>query len=307
MVEPPNPESEHGRNGGHDPRDRKSTDSFPASICLDDTNAYWVDDDFSSDAPMRVARCAKAGCGGTPTRVTPDDLFFPSSLAVDAQNVFWTEYQQNAVGRASKVNGAAAGYIATFLTGSNAVAVDDASVFFGTSDTVGRIAKGVPGVASNTVDAAVAFTTLANAGYLDVFGLAIDSTNVYWAEDNYNGPISYLPKAGLDAGVILDGGAYVIAPAEQYPLHVAVDDVNIYWTAQGPDTAHEQGLPDVPERLRGEVPEDGVPPTGPIQLASGHNPHGLAIDDVAIYVTVRGTRTTASAIPVEMQPIKIAK
>jgi hypothetical protein len=268
---------------------------YPLNVAVDGTYSYWVDD----SNPGSILRCGKGSCDAGPAQITPS-LQNPNTLRSDGQNVYWTEYSANAVGRV-RGDGGAFGYLATQLNSPYTVEVDDASVYFGTADTVARMPKGAPSVADSQGDAAVAFTTVASVS--DVFGMSFDSTNLYWAVNDPAGSVQFTPKGGTGAT------PQSLSAGEVSPIITAVDATNVYWTAQGPDTAPSNA--DYQTFLSGYVatcPKTGCPASGPTMLATGlHNPYGIAVDDTAIYFTIFGNSDDANPVPTEGAVMKIAK
>jgi hypothetical protein len=62
----------------------------PNGIAVDDTYVYWtITNGASFPGHPSIARCAIAGCGGTPT-VLANGQNGPFQLAVDSANVYWT-------------------------------------------------------------------------------------------------------------------------------------------------------------------------------------------------------------------------
>jgi hypothetical protein len=271
----------------------------PIGTTIDDTNVYWVD----GENPGSVQSIPKSGGDGGATYLTPANLETPLSVAVDSQNIYWAEYYGNAIGRANKLDGGGFGYIATGLNSPFAVTAGDASVFFGTQDTVGRVPGDWPSVAT-TDDDAGPFATIFTSSTLYVSGMTLAGPDVYWSEANAPGAVVSAPQSGLGSGVPI-----AIASNETYPWNVAVDATNVYWTAEGPNSAASSNDPDL--FVAGYVatcPIAGCPSSGPKMLATGlHNPRGIAVDDVAVYFTIFGNATGPFDPPTEGSVMKIAK
>jgi hypothetical protein len=274
---------------------------YPEAIALDDTNVYWVDDSETGS----VQTCPKTGCGDAGARlVTSATLDDPTGLTVDGKNVYWAETETGGIGRASKLDGGAYTYVVTNLDNGWAVVDDDASVYFSSSDLVGSIGK--TGIGAPTADGdAGPFKTIFNAAN-PIFSVALDQTNIYWAQDNDPGVVQFCPKTGL-------GGAGVpmtLAGTEHDPWEVAVDDANVYWTAQGPNSTPtgNDGYPTFTDGYVAMCPKLGCPSTGPVMLATGlHNPRGITVDATAVYFTIFGNTSDQNPNPVEGSVMKVMK
>jgi hypothetical protein len=260
--------------------------SSPFTLAIDDTNVYWSED--STDAPVR--RCPKTGCSGVGIAVTPATLDNTGALAVDGTNVYVAEYVVGAVGRAAKGGGGALTFVATSLGDAYGLAADDASVFFSTTSIIGAVSDTVPGAATDTDDAGPYTTLLGTVS--NALGLILASDgNLYWAENNdVGGAVKWIPKGGASL-------ANIVSANETRPLGVAVDDANVYWTAQGANSATD---PDSFVYVNGYVarcPKAGCPASGPAMIATGlHNPSGIVVDDTAIYFTIFGNAGASGTI-----------
>jgi hypothetical protein len=78
----------------------------PTSIAVDATNVYWTLDQNAGGDDL-ILRCPIAGCLGLPTTLAskqsaPGDLF-PGGLAVDEENVYWTNATQLGLGGDGKL------------------------------------------------------------------------------------------------------------------------------------------------------------------------------------------------------------
>ncbi len=270
----------------------------PIGVTIDDTSVYWVD----AENPGSVQSVPKSGGDGGATYLTPANLETPLSVAVDAQHVYWAEYYGNAIGRANKLDGGGFGYVATGLNSPTVVAAGDASVFFGTLDTIGSVPDDRPAVATTDDDAGV-FTTLYTSASLDTAGMTVAGPDVYWSESNSPGTVAAAPQVGLGSGVPLS-----IASNETYPWNIAIDATNVYWTAQGVNSTPTANYGTFVAGYVATCPIAGCPASGPKMLATGlHNPRGIAVDDVAVYCTIFGNATGQFNPPTEGSVMKIAK
>lgn len=115
-------------------------------IAVNGTDVFWASDDGS------VLKCAKGGCGGTPTTVNaPSDGGAPGTLgavALDSTSVYWSGLQGSSGGSLMKCPLAGCVGAPTVLKagncGTQALAVDDTSVYFSAFDTKPSIDKLTP-------------------------------------------------------------------------------------------------------------------------------------------------------------------
>jgi hypothetical protein len=129
----------------------------------------------------------------------------PKFLAVDASNVYWTDY--SSVSKVSK-NDRIVTILAFNLNDPWAIAVDATNVYW--SEYYGFAIKKV------SINGG-AVTTLASAG--NDYGIAIDADNVYW-----NNP--YISKVSKNGGAVTH-------LADSIGTGIAVDSKNVYWTEYG--------------------------------------------------------------------------
>jgi hypothetical protein len=273
-------------------------DLTPVAVTIDDTSVYWADNSGGGS----VQACPKTGCDGGARLVTEANLVNPVSVAVDGTHVFWAEYANDTIGRANKLDGGAFGYLVTNLVYAAGVAVDDASVYFGSSDTIGKLPLNAPTTSTSDGDAGP-FTVLYSGTSLDLSGLVVDSTNAYWTEANDPGAVEFAPKVGVGSGV-----PTALGSNETYPWNIVVDATNVYWTAEGPDSSTSKQYSTFVNGYVATCPKAGCPQGGPTILANNlHNPRGIAVDDAAVYFTIFGNVTDVQQYPTEGSVMKIAK
>jgi hypothetical protein len=138
------------------------------------------------------------------------------------------------------------------VTAANALAVDATSVFWIEAQAVKSAPKGGGGS-----------VTVLGDSQLGPVGLALDATNVYWANS--------LGAAIMTAAKGAAGGATVVAAANQ-PAGVAVDSTYVYWVNKGDGAV-----------LR--VAKSGGGQPLPVATVSSGTPTSIAVDDTNVYVS----------------------
>ncbi|HEY2510765.1 MAG TPA: hypothetical protein VGI39_07915 [Polyangiaceae bacterium] len=267
--------------------------SIPDNMVMDSTTLYWGDD----RGDVAIRKCAKTGCDGGAAELTPESAYYAAVIAVDANNVYFGE-TEGAIGKVAKSGGAMT-FIATNFGHARGLAADDASVFVSTDDGISSVPSSRAGVADDTTDAGP-LTPLNQAAPIGLGLLLAADQNLYWAEYN-TGAIKFMPKTGAAV-------ASVVSAGETFPLAVAVDDTNVYWTASGPDSSTDKNYRLFVAGYVAMCPKSGCPASGPVKLATGlHNPDGIVVDDTAVYFTIYGNITAQSAEPTEGSIMKVMK
>ncbi len=181
----------------------------------------------SGDGPTQSdAGAGEGGCDSSPC-VLATGLNHPFLMASDSKNVYWTEFGDdlgsgNGSVKGCPLDGCGAGPVVygAGLTNPRGVASDGTNVYFGTatySAVTGAIwSCPVAGCGGNPTKLTAA----------DVpFGLAVDSSYVYWA-DYDDSTVHKLPKAGGADMVLYDGGSGVAVENEI----VSTDTSFVYFT-----------------------------------------------------------------------------
>jgi hypothetical protein len=227
--------------------------SGPLPVAVDDAGIWWGDDDG-------VWRCAKSGCTSNPTPVASTGTARAYSLAIDDQNVYWSE-GTNELLLADKYAGA--GGAGSILWEGDAspseLAADGQRVYFTAADgqlhAVGIDGGGALGIGASSVPGG---------------GVALYGPAVYWTlVDPMSGIVASASTVSLDMNVI--------AASQSNPEAVASDGANVYWT-------------DVPNLGVAQVKECALGSCTPVVIADNlSSPFAIVVDDVAVYWTDIGS------------------
>jgi hypothetical protein len=194
----------------------------------------------------------------------------PGAIALDAENVYWTNSFNLGDFTVRKVP--ISGGPATILASHQAagpLAVDASYVYFAVlfpDNTYGLrkvpLAGGVP-------------ITLA-PGSGRVTAVAVDATNLYWSDVDCGGA----PALGSIRKLPLAGGPVTtLASGQNSPAGIAVDGTSVYWADQGtfscpsPQTACGDGA----------VRKVAIAGGSPMTLAAGGMPLAIAVDATSAY------------------------
>jgi hypothetical protein len=177
---------------------------------------------------------------------------FPTGIAVDAVNVYWTAESGGTVMKVPIQGGTPV----TLAAGQNtpaAIAVDATNVYW--IDQNGLTLMKVP-IAGGTP------VTLATGK--SPYGLAVGATSVYWADET----------AGAIMKTPIAGGASVNFATTSGPFSMAIDATNVYWFSDGSGTI-------VKEPIAGGT----ATPLGNVSSSGGFGPQDIAVDATSVYWT----------------------
>lgn len=139
----------------------------PAGVAVDASNAYWV-----APGGGTVNKCSLGGCGANSTTLA-SGLMFPSFIALDAGNVYWTdETSGGAVMKCAKTG--CSNSPETLASGGTpaGIFVYNGTVYWADSSPTGGVFSCAAG-GCNMVP-----TTVVNSGAAT--NVVVDSTHVYW-------------------------------------------------------------------------------------------------------------------------------
>ena len=151
----------------------------PISMTTDDANVYWTDGvDYVSDAGYFIGSVNSVPLGGGPVTILADEFLEPFGIAVDATNVYWTNYEDGTVYQLPK-NGDPPVVLSNTEYLPSYIATDGVSVYWESSGQ---------GTGNGTIMAAPvgggSLVTLASGLEVAPDGLSVDVNNVYWAGGN---------------------------------------------------------------------------------------------------------------------------
>jgi hypothetical protein len=218
-----------------------------SGVAVDATDVYFC-------TVGAVKKAPKAG-GAATTIATFSGAV--SDIAVDATDVFWTDFGNGKVWKAPKAGGAPT-QLASGQAGAHGIALDAANVYF-TAQTAGNVVK---------VPKAGGAATILASGQQAPFGIALDASFVYWT-NYFGGAVMRAPLAG--------GAPATLASGLMGPAGVAVDASNVYWSNYS----------------AGSVMKAPLAGGAAVTLAAGlTKPQYLALDAVYLYAaTGDGTLT----------------
>jgi hypothetical protein len=197
-----------------------------------------------------------------------------SSIRVDPPTVFFTESDSDGGVFSVLADGGSLVSIAAHQVDAKSIAVDSAALFFIAGSKIWQVGRGgLP--AAGTLSAPVVSPS----------GLAIDSTSVYWSDLGYY----YTAGQYVDGGIASTArmgiaGRTDLALSQPNISSLAIDDSYVYWAMGG--AVVDGGAP-TGELHR--VPKGGGPEV--VLVRQQDFPHGLAVDNEAIYWLEGGTNT----------------
>lgn len=250
--------------------------SGPYAITIDADNIYWANEGFSG--PGTVVKAPLVG--GAPTTLVssaaqPQEEL--QGIAVDAANVYWTAGQN--VMKTSLEGGAAS----TLYAGSGGIRItaSPTGVYWTAYEPMGAVMRAPAG-------GGPVVTLFIGAPDVHPWGIAVDSTNVYWASDS--GGTAPLPP-GAVGKVFVDGGtaATLASRPNANPAAIAVDATSAYWA----ESIYSAPSGSVASILK--VPLSGGAPT---TLVTGQtDAQNIAVDATSVYWT-NVTDGTVMKVPV---------
>ncbi len=303
----------------------------PAGIAVDATSVYWIDLGSSADggAPANagVLKCAKTGCGDSPTVLASGPWVGMAKLAVYAGNVYWFstgkvfECAVDGCGGAPAVLWSGQGVVGD-------IAADASGTYF--TDLSGRrVLRCAPGGCGG---GASELWSNAEAGvFAPPLGLALDTSSVYFtassgdvlgcAKSDCAGTASWLASGQASAVQIavgarafftdatLNGLGRIVSISKDIavdaappstdllgglsvPTGLALDGANVYFTEDGSVDANGRSASGA-----GRVARCALGGCGGVATAVAgyvNHPRGIAVDDTSVYWTDFGATVDPS-------------
>jgi hypothetical protein len=178
----------------------------PMGITTYQGNAYWVRTTPNPEVLMQYTGVLPS------TSISSGYIGTPTTIAVDATNIYWTNNNNGDVRQCPISNCASPLTIASGQLSMRSIKVDATSVYWTNQTSVMKVAIGGGNL-----------KTLASGQGLP-YGVAVDSANVYWTNQT----------GGTVMKVAVGGGASTtLATGQNQPTGIAVDATNVYWTNVG--------------------------------------------------------------------------
>jgi hypothetical protein len=201
------------------------------NVVANATGVYWANEEFGVAFIDPTGHSTNLTPGSVPVSggiITP----YPSTLAVDAVNAYFSDNEGHGEGNENLINSVPIGGGMITTIGREdpletnpipisdvAIASDGTCVYWATTDQapgfipIGPIG-GPLGSGPSTLDPATTVTSL-----------ALDSNGVYWTENSSSGAVVFQPMANCK----LSAQAKPLALGQSFPFAVAVDDTYVYW------------------------------------------------------------------------------
>jgi hypothetical protein len=181
----------------------------------DGSHIIWGD----ANGTVEMCNTAGASCTGTSTTLV-SGLTSPAAVAVDANNVYFSDIGAGIVGKAPLAGDGGTGTtLAMGLSRPLDIAVNAPAVYFVQYQSGSVNSVPIDGGMTSTIAAA----------QMKPASIAVDSQDVYWVDASMTGVVAKCPLAGCSKGPIQ------IASGD-LPYAVALDETRVYWVDFGSGT-----------------------------------------------------------------------
>ena len=265
----------------------------PTTLALDAGTIFYVDDSFvyfysllpaAADAGVNLTQVSVSSvpvAGGAVVQLFPEISLDPDlslatyRMATDGRTLYWLDEQGSV--RAAPLGGGAAQILVSKPGGSGLVVGGGGLYLIG--ESVGEIDwLPLDGGAPVTIGRAVPRSSYAS--------YTADEAGIYWALDGPSGDSTTCD--GIVGGLVGDGGVVQLSGDQCLPgWGVAVDETNVYWSAQGAISHGGRGIFVVPRA--GGLPRLLADAIGSIALDEG-------------YVYFCATKTSRFAVALQRVP-----
>jgi hypothetical protein len=199
----------------------------------------------------------------------------PFGIAVDATNVYFTDYDANTVGSVP-IDGGPVTVLAKDQLGAYGIAVDSESVYFAAADHIGKVPLG--GGTDTTLVANIW------SGGANGQSLAIDATTVYFAL--LDGTVESVPLGG--------GAVTTLTKSPGYLYDIALGGDKLYW-----------GSTDNDHNFLGTIRSVGIGGGSSEAIAQHQNlPNAVHLDGTTVYFAGVEVAPLAS-VPVDGGPVNV--
>lgn len=188
-------------------------------MAVDSSSIYWVDSDNGNGAVKKMSTV------GGPITILASNLLSPVNIAIDANNVYWTDR----TGLVSEV-GINGGTVKNLYDGTsfgaapNGIAVNNGNVYWDEAELSGNVFTG--GAIKEISANGGTVTTLAS-GLTSPTDLTVDSQNVYWLE--FTGSTTSSSIASIMKVSINGGPVTTLASGQTDAKGIVVDSTSVYW------------------------------------------------------------------------------
>lgn len=180
----------------------------PGGVAVNAGHIYWTAHDLGRIGTGAIGR---ANLDGTEISALALAGTYPNDVAVNGENVYWTDSADYSVGRASLLFPSGASLIGGAF--GSAVAADEQHVYWAYG---GEIARANPD--GTQIESFI-------MGLNDVRALAVDARHIYWADSGDN----KIGRADLDGSHVIRNFINGVVGVSG----VAVDGQHVYWTTTG--------------------------------------------------------------------------